>query len=72
MGRTSPEELFVLYKSVHQKLHGDFELDRPIFDQAVTSLDMAGCSLTLFWLDDELQDLLEAPASTPAYTHPGG
>ena len=72
LGRTSPEELFVLYQSVHKKLSGDFEVYRPIVDQMVTSLDMAGCSLTLFWLDDELQELLEAPASTPAYTHIGG
>ena len=72
LGSTSPEELFVLYKSVHQRLKGDFEVYRPIVDQVVTSLDMAGCSLTLFWLDDELQSLLEAPASTPAYTHIGG
>ena len=27
-----------------------------------TSLDMAGCSLTLVRLDDELKELLEAPA----------
>lgn len=72
LGRTSPEELFVLYSSVHKRLKGDFELYRPIVDRAVTSLDMAGCSLTLFWLDDELQGLLEDPASTPAYTHIGG
>lgn len=72
LGRTSPEELFVLYKSVHKKLQGDFEIYRPIVDQVVSSLDMAGCSLTLFWLDDELQGLLEASASTPAYTHIGG
>ena len=72
LGRTSPEELFVLYGSVHKKLRGDFDIYRPIVDQVVTSLDMAGCSLTLFWLDDELQELLEAPASTPAYTHTGG
>lgn len=72
LGSTSPEELFVLYKSVHQKLKGNFEVYRPIVDQVVTSLDMAGCSLTLFWLDDELQELLQAPASTPAYTHIGG
>ena len=72
LGRTSPEELFVLYQSVHKKLSGDFEIYRPIVDQVVSSLGMAGCSLTLFWLDDELQELVEAPASTPAYTHIGG
>ncbi len=72
LGRTSPEELFVFYQSVHKKLQDDFEIYRPIVGQVVSSLDMAGCSLTLFWLDDELQELLEAHASTPAYTHTGG
>ena len=72
LGRTSPEELFVLYKSVHEKLGGDFDIYRPRVDHVVSSLDMAGCSLTLFWLDDELQELVEAPANTPAYTHIGG
>ena len=72
LGRTSPEELFVLYNSVQRLLENKVEIYRPIVDQVVTSLDMAGCSLTLFWLDDELQELLEAPCSTPAYTHTGG
>ena len=33
----------------------------------VTSYDMAGVSLTLFWLDDELEAYWEAPAHSPAY-----
>ncbi len=33
----------------------------------MTSLDMAGCSLTVTWLDDELEKLWLAPADTPAY-----
>jgi dihydroxyacetone kinase phosphoprotein-dependent L subunit len=37
----------------------------------VTSLDMAGCSLSLFWLDDDLRALHDAPASSPAYTRFG-
>ncbi len=72
LGRTSPEELFVLYGSVQRRLQGEVDIYRPIVDQVVTSLDMAGCSLTLLWLDEELQELLEAPCSTPAYTHVGG
>src|SRR6185436_11972937 len=32
-----------------------------------TSFDMAGCSLTLLWLDDELERLWTAPADTPAF-----
>ena len=35
--------------------------------ELVTSLDMAGCSLTVMWLDDELERYWTAPADTPAY-----
>jgi dihydroxyacetone kinase len=44
------------------------ELHEPMVGEFVTSLDMAGCSLTLFWLDDELQALHDATAITPAFT----
>ena len=33
----------------------------------MTSLDMAGFSVTLLKLDDELKAFLDAPADTPAY-----
>ncbi|MFS2032123.1 DAK2 domain-containing protein, partial [Curtobacterium sp. CT11-45] len=39
--------------------------------ELVTSFDMAGVSLTLFWLDDELEELWVAPADTPAYRKGG-
>ncbi|HAG59672.1 MAG TPA: D-erythrulose kinase, partial [Arthrobacter bacterium] len=32
----------------------------------VTSLDMSGLSLTLLWLDEELECFWAAPADTPA------
>jgi len=35
--------------------------------ELVTSFDMAGTSLTLFWLDDELETLWNAPADAPAF-----
>jgi D-erythrulose 4-kinase len=38
----------------------------------VTSFDMAGASLTLLWLDDELEQLWEAPADTPAFRQGAG
>ena len=33
----------------------------------MTSLDMAGCSLSVTWLDEELERLWSAPADTPAF-----
>ena len=35
--------------------------------ELVTSLDMGGVSLTLVWLDDELEELWLAPADSPAF-----
>ena len=73
LGSTKYEELFVLYKDVQKELDkAGLELYEPMVGEFVTSLDMAGCSLSLMWLDDDLQVLLDAPASTPAYTRTGG
>ena len=39
----------------------------PEVGELVTSLDMAGCSLSVTWLDDELEGYWVAPAETPAF-----
>ncbi len=44
-----------------------YEVVRPEVGELVTSLDMAGCSLTVMWLDDELERLWLAPADTPTF-----
>ena len=46
---------------------GRLTIVAPEVGELVTSLDMAGCSLTLIWLDDELETLWRAPADTPAF-----
>ncbi|MBK8050764.1 MAG: dihydroxyacetone kinase subunit DhaK [Anaerolineales bacterium] len=69
LGSTQYEEMFVLYRDVARRLASEgLEPYRPIVAEAVTSLDMAGCSLSLLWLDDELQPLLDAPCVSAAYT----
>ena len=69
LGSTQYEEMLVLYKDVHGRLAAaGLEPYRPIVNEMVTSLDMAGCSLSLLWLDDELQPLLNAPCASAAYT----
>ncbi|MBO8194474.1 dihydroxyacetone kinase family protein [Streptomyces oryzae] len=68
LGATKYEELYVLWASVSRLLaEAGLELVRPEVGELVTSLDMAGCSLTVTWLDDELERLWLAPADTPAY-----
>ncbi|MGH3647740.1 MAG: dihydroxyacetone kinase family protein, partial [Micromonosporaceae bacterium] len=68
LGSTKYEELFVVWKDVLPRLQAaGVEVVTPEIGELVTSLDMAGCSLTLFWLDDELAELWDAPADTPAF-----
>lgn len=68
LGTVKYEELFVLYGQVAARL-GDAGLTivEPECGELVTSLDMAGLSVTLFWLTEELEELWRAPAYTPAY-----
>ncbi|MBT9606963.1 dihydroxyacetone kinase family protein [Microbacterium sp.] len=68
LGSLKYEELFVVYRRVAQLLtEAGVEIVDPHVGEYCTSFDMAGASLTLFWLDDELADLWETPVDTPAY-----
>lgn len=68
LGATKYEELFVLWTEVATLFaEAGCELVHPEVGELVTSLDMAGISLTVTWLDDELEPLWCAPADTPAF-----
>ncbi|MDQ0819629.1 dihydroxyacetone kinase [Arthrobacter sp. V4I6] len=68
LGSVKYEELFVVYRRVAQLLaEAGLQPVDPQVGELVTSFDMAGTSLTLFWLDDELESLWTAPADTPAF-----
>ncbi|PJJ70801.1 dihydroxyacetone kinase [Diaminobutyricimonas aerilata] len=68
LGTVKYEELFVLYRYVADELAAaDVEIVAPECGELVTSLDMAGVSLTLMWLEEELEQLWLAPASAPAF-----
>lgn len=68
LGATKYEELFLLWGNVCPLLaDAGVELVLPEVGELVTSLDMAGCSLSITWLDDELEELWRAPADTPAF-----
>ena len=66
LGSTKYEELFVIYKDV-SKLLGEAGIDiyEPMVGEFVTSLNMAGCSLSLFWLDDDLASPLRCARCQP-------
>ena len=66
LGSTKYEELFVLWVSVEAELKkAGLTPVEPEVGEYVTSMDMAGCSLTLTWLDDELEKLWCAPSDAP-------
>jgi dihydroxyacetone kinase len=68
LGATKYEELFALFGDVARLLEdAGVVLVRPEVGELVTSLDMAGCSLSVTWLDDELEAYWVAPADTPAF-----
>jgi dihydroxyacetone kinase len=68
LGATKYEELFVLYGRVNELLEAEGVAQvSPEVGELVTSLDMAGCSLSVTWLDDELEGYWIAPAETPAF-----
>ena len=66
LGGTSISELYLLYGIAHEKLAAQgIQVARSYVGEYCTSLEMAGASLTLVKLDDELIDLLMAPAEIP-------
>ncbi|GAA2006316.1 dihydroxyacetone kinase subunit L [Nakamurella flavida] len=68
LGTVKYDELFLLYGKIEKLLlAADLEIVEPECGELVTSLDMSGVSLTLFWLDDELATWWSAPADTPAF-----
>lgn len=68
LGAVKYEELFVVYAGIARRLAAaGIEVVEPEVGELVTSLDMAGVSLTFAWLDDELEELWRLPADAPAY-----
>jgi dihydroxyacetone kinase-like protein len=63
LGGTPISELYILYGHAHAQLADrGINVTRSYVGEYCTSLDMAGASLTLVRLDDELNRLLNAPA----------
>jgi phosphoenolpyruvate---glycerone phosphotransferase subunit DhaK len=64
-GGTPSMELYLMYNSARRRLekHGVIVV-RSLVGSYVTSLDMAGCSITLSMLDDETARLWDAPVHT--------
>ncbi len=67
LGATPLMELYILNNEVEKILASKgIKVYRTFVGNYMTALEMAGCSITLMKLDDELKELLDAPCSTPA------
>ena len=67
LGRTPLIELYLMYGDIAALLEQrGVTVARTLVGDYITSLDMAGCSLTLLRADDELLRLWDAPVGTPA------
>ncbi|WP_298461048.1 dihydroxyacetone kinase family protein [uncultured Cellulomonas sp.] len=72
LGATKYEELFVVYRRVAERLaQAGLTPVAPEVGEHVTSLDMAGVSLTLMFLDEDLERFWTAPVDTPALRRGG-
>jgi phosphoenolpyruvate---glycerone phosphotransferase subunit DhaK len=66
MGGTPQIELYIAMRRVGEALsEGGFQLTRTLIGSYITSLEMAGLSITLLKLDDDLVRLWDAPVHTP-------
>ena len=67
MGATPLLELYVMYAEVAAILEkSGVQIARSLVGPFITSLDMAGCSVTLLRADDDLLRLWDHPVDTPA------
>src|SRR5437016_1804409 len=67
MGGTPLIELYVIFNAVNRYLTGEgIKITRSLVGNYITSLEMAGCSVTLLKLDGETTKFWDAPVHTPA------
>ncbi len=67
LGGTPLVELYAMFAEVSDRLkERNITVARSLVGDYVTSLDMAGCSLTLVETDEEILELWDAPVDTPA------
>lgn len=69
LGATPQEELYVMFRRVAQRFDElGIDVHRTYVGEFATSLEMAGASISVLRLDDELTELLDRPADTPFFT----
>ena len=70
LGATPLEELLILYRSIAKLLEKkNIRIYMPHIGEYATSMEMAGCSITVFRLTKQFKDLLRADCRSPFYTN---
>lgn len=70
LGSTPLEELYLIYRRVHHTLsERGVEIAHTFVGEYATSLEMAGASVSICHLDEELSDLISQPADSPFFSH---
>ncbi|GAB3059681.1 dihydroxyacetone kinase subunit DhaK [Virgibacillus ainsalahensis] len=68
LGSTPEMELYIVNKKVHDLLtEKGIRIYQTFVGEFMSSLEMAGCSVTLLQLDDEMKKLLDAKTNAPAF-----
>ncbi len=68
LGATPQQELFIVFRHLVATLRAhSIHVERQLVGNFITSLDMAGCVITLMRTDPELLRLWDAPVRTPAF-----
>jgi dihydroxyacetone kinase len=71
LGATPKEELYIMFRRIAQVLaQRGTTVHRVWIGEYATSLEMAGASITVLALDDELTALIDAPVATPFVVQP--
>lgn len=70
LGATPLEEQYIVFNKISDLLkEKNIEIVSPHIGELATSMEMAGLSITVFVLDEELEKLLKETAKTPLYTN---
>ncbi|WP_428769240.1 dihydroxyacetone kinase subunit DhaK [Treponema sp. HNW] len=69
LGATPLDEQYIIVRKVDELMKkNELKVHRYYVGEYVTSLEMAGVSISIMKLDDELKKYLDAPAQTPFFT----
>lgn len=72
LGATPPEELYVVYRSLKGLLDASgVTVHRSFVGEYATSMEMAGLSISIMRLDEDLASLIDAPFETPFHVQAG-